>query len=310
MNGSGGSQFHPGTPGDGRCANGLMVTASRSTMRIRLVAAAGAVAAVVFCAGGPTVAHAATSQHEVSSTGTHLRAPDMSTGSIIRHGLSSSNSLDWAGYAVTGPTITSVSGSWTQPAAICPGTKAQQSAFWVGIDGFTSDSTTVEQIGTDADCTKGTHRNPGGPVYYAWFEMYPLPLVVLDPATYPVTPGNVLSASVTASGSNYVLAITNVGHWSFSTTQVAPGGTLNTSAELVTEAPLLCKDGKCKPIALADFSSVAFTGATVNGVALTAPGLTANRITMTKNRKGTVVKASPSVLDPTGRAFVISWLHV
>ncbi len=289
------------------------VTAGQPTVRIRVVAAASgaivtAVAAAVLSAGTPAVAQAATSQREVSSAGPHMRAPDLGTGSTIKHGLSSSNSLDWAGYAVTGPTITSVSGSWTQPAATCPGTKAGQSAFWVGIDGFTSDSPTVEQIGTDADCTKGTHKNPGGPVHYAWFEMYPLPLVVLDPVAYPVTPGNVLTASVTASGSNYVLAISDVGHWSYSTTQAASGGALNSSAELVTEAPLLCKNGKCKPIALTDFSSVAFTGATVNGVALTGPGLTANRITMTRNKKGTAVKASTSALDPTGHAFVVSWL--
>ena len=82
-------------------------------------------------------------------------------------------SLDWAGYAVTGAVVTTVSGSWVQPAATCPGTKATESAFWVGIDGFAATDPTVQQIGTDSDCIKGSKKKPGGPSYYAWYEMYP-----------------------------------------------------------------------------------------------------------------------------------------
>ena len=64
-------------------------------------------------------------------------------------GVSSSN---WAGYAATGAagSFTSVSASWTQPTASCA-SGSQYAAFWVGLDGYTSK--TVEQIGTEADCT-------------------------------------------------------------------------------------------------------------------------------------------------------------
>ena len=68
-------------------------------------------------------------------------------------------------------------GSWTQPAATCTGTKASQSAFWVGIDGYASSDPTVQQIGTDADCTKGTTKVPSVAVYYAWYELFPDSLV-------------------------------------------------------------------------------------------------------------------------------------
>jgi len=72
-------------------------------------------------------------------------------------------SLDWAGYAVTGTALTSAAGSWTQPAAHCTGTKASQSAFWVGVDGYASTDPTVQQIGTDADCTKAPGRSRAPP---------------------------------------------------------------------------------------------------------------------------------------------------
>jgi len=69
---------------------------------------------------------------------------------------SPTDSLDWAGYVASGRTFTSISGDWTQPSVACAGTKAAQSAFWVGLDGFTTTDQTVEQIGTDSDCTKAS----------------------------------------------------------------------------------------------------------------------------------------------------------
>ena len=58
-------------------------------------------------------------------------------------------------------------GSWIVPPVTCPSTPSQYSSFWVGIDG--DNSNTVEQTGTDSDCSTGT------PNYYAWFEFYPQP---------------------------------------------------------------------------------------------------------------------------------------
>src|ERR1044071_5102244 len=79
------------------------------------------------------------------------------------HRISNSTSTNWSGYAVTGNRFTSVSASWTQPSVTCSATA--YSSFWVGLDGDTSN--TVEQTGTDADCSGST------PQYYAWYEMYP-----------------------------------------------------------------------------------------------------------------------------------------
>src|SRR5438270_8554254 len=120
---------------------------------------------------------------------------------LLRHGpnhkITDSTSSNWSGYAVTGGRYTSVSASWTEPTATCSGTA--YSSFWVGLDGDTSN--TVEQTGTDADCSGST------PQYYAWYEMYPKFPVNLG---FTVRPGDHLSASVTTNGSgSFTLTISD-----------------------------------------------------------------------------------------------------
>jgi len=66
-------------------------------------------------------------------------------------------STNWSGYAATGANgaFSSVSASWTEPAATCTSNRrrtAQYAAFWVGLDGYSSGS--VEQTGTDSDCVE------------------------------------------------------------------------------------------------------------------------------------------------------------
>ena len=84
--------------------------------------------------------------------------------------------------------------------------------------------------------------------------------------------------------------------------------TLGAWAEWIAEAPIACSNGLCKPLPLADFGSVAFSGAAVNGVPVGTSGLAASKITMTKNKKGTIVKAATSALDSTGGGFTVNWL--
>ena len=79
-----------------------------------------------------------------------------------------------------------------------------------------------------------------------------------------------MSASVTLVGGSYQLVLTDAGHWTFSTLQVATTTPLDASAEWIVEAPTTCKGTKCKPVKLADFGSVGFTGATANGLPISA----------------------------------------
>ena len=104
-----------------------------------------------------------------------------------RHGRNATSS-NWSGYAVTAPpneSVWDVKGSWIVPTiqGTCP-SQTEYSSFWVGIDGYSSN--TVEQIGTDSDCQNGK------PVYYAWYEFYPK----FPYNLFFVQPGDTISAEV------------------------------------------------------------------------------------------------------------------
>jgi hypothetical protein len=217
-------------------------------------------------------------------------------------GLGPAKSLDWAGYSVTGTKLTSAAGRWTQPAAKCTSTVASQSAFWVGIDGYASADPTVQQVGTDADCTATKKK-----LYYAWYELYPDAIVPLSTAAHPVLPGDTLSAAVSGVGSTFTLTLTDIGRWTFSTVQVTPQPPLDSSAEWIAEAPTSCAATVCKVVNLADFTSVHFSGASADGLPVSSTSFTNHQITMT-NKTGTVVKASISSLVGGG-AFTVTWKH-
>jgi hypothetical protein len=221
-------------------------------------------------------------------------------------GASAGNSLDWAGYAVTGSTFSTVSGSWTQPTASCPVNKAEEAAFWVGIDGYSGTDPTVEQVGTDADCVKGKGKKAGGPSYYAWFEMYPSSFVELSTAQYPVSPGQVLTASVTVSGLNYTLAIADGTRWHFSTTQTVASALQNASAEWIVESPSTCTNSKCKILPLADFGQASFTDASANGLPISSTSFTDHQIAMT-TKNGKTIRASATPLGTGGDNFSVAW---
>jgi hypothetical protein len=169
-------------------------------------------------------------------------------------------SSNWSGYAATGSNgaFSSVSASWTEPTATCSssGRRAsdQYAAFWVGLDGYSSDS--VEQTGTDSDCDGRT------PDYYGWYEMYPA-----DPVYYTSTvePGDHISASVTFSGSEtYTLVLTDSTQGWTQTVTKNESSLDRSSAEVITEAP----SSESGVLPLADFGTVSYTSAEANGTAL------------------------------------------
>jgi len=213
--------------------------------------------------------------------------PSMRHGPI--HMRTNSTSTNWSGYAVTGGRYTSVSSAWTEPTVTCSGTTAY-SSFWVGLDGDTSG--TVEQTGTDADCSGST------PQYYAWYEMYPKFPVNLKGT---VKPGDHLSASVTTNGSgSFTLTITDSTQgWTNQTTARLKSAKL-ASAEVIAEAP--SSSGGVLP--LANFGSVGFSGASANGSVLTSSTKGIDAITMAS---GSTVKAQPSSIS--NGSFSVTWKH-
>jgi Peptidase A4 family len=205
------------------------------------------------------------------------------------HRITRSTSTNWSGYSATGRRFTSVSGTWKQPAASCT-SATTYSSFWVGLDGDTS--STVEQIGTDADCSGGS------PVYYAWYEMYPRLPKNLSLAIHP---GDTIHASVTTNGNGsftLTIADTTTGG-RFSTSQKLRSAK-RSSAEVIAEAP----SGSGGVLPLTNFGTVGFSAAMANGQAIGA--FNPDRISMV-TPDGTV-KASPSSLSG-GTAFSVTWKH-
>jgi Peptidase A4 family len=210
--------------------------------------------------------------------------------------ISHSFSGNWSGYALTGTgPYQSVSASWTQPAVDCAKTRTGYAAFWVGLDGDTTD--TVEQTGTEADCESGTA------VYGAWYEMYPRDSYSL---LEPVSAGDSFTASVTYLGKGLfgltkwfklTLSDTTKG-WSRSVIRLLASAQLG-SAEAIAEAP----SSIAEILPLADFGTVGFSGLTVDGsvVSSSTPGV--EPITMVS--EADVVEAEPSAISDG--SFTDTW---
>ena len=218
-----------------------------------------------------------------------------------------SDSTNWSGYAVTGTSFTHAIGSWTIPSVNCSKTPNTYSSFWVGLDGWNSD--TVEQTGTDSDC------DGSSPSYYAWYEFYPAASILVS--SVPVSPGNHMSASVTFnSGSSFTLSITNESTGKTFTKTGTVSGAERTSAEWIAEAPCCTRRGGILP--LADFGTVDlgddFTGvsgtndatdSTVSGQ-ISAFGADVNEAIMINGTTG-ANEAVPSGLSSDGTSFSVTW---
>jgi len=169
-------------------------------------------------------------------------------------------SSNWAGYVAAGASgaFTSAAANWTEPAGRCAGQGGRYAAFWVGLDGYTSP--TVEQIGTEVDCS-GFY-----PRYYAWYEVYPGAAVNFP---NPVSPGDQFSGSVTyQSPSSFNLVLKdNTKGWT-QTVGVTLASAQRSSAEAIAEAPCCTYSGGILP--LTSFGTASFTSATANGQPLAA----------------------------------------
>lgn len=215
----------------------------------------------------------------------------------LRSGRGQVDSTNWSGYAAYGTTFTNVKGSWTEPAASCESVRANGytlAAFWVGLDGY--ESNTVEQIGTEADCT-GTSAH-----YYAWYELYPERLYVLEGDG--VLPGDVLHAEVSQTTLRLIDVREGKVAWESSIPYVDKQFAFS-SAEWIAEGPVRGH--------LTDFGTVQFEEATAsssevsNGSINDAAGWSNDAITLVSHPgpRGNIL-AMPSELGATGTAFSIT----
>ncbi len=210
-----------------------------------------------------------------------------------KHAVGRSTALNWSGYAVDGTNATHVIGSWTQPAVTCSPGENSWSSPWVGIDGDISN--TVEQTGTDSDCVNGI------PFFYAWYEMYPKSLVLINALT--VHPGDSFTGEVTyLAPTSFVLTLTdNTTHTTFTTTQSSKKAD-RSSVEWIMEGP---SNGL-----LSDFGTVKFGDAAASISGLTGNlGSFPNADPITMVTRSGVPRAVPSKIGGGGRSFSVAWQH-
>ncbi len=218
-------------------------------------------------------------------------------------------STNWSGFAVTGSSgsVSDAKGSWIVPSVSCS-SSTTYSSYWVGIDGYSSN--TVEQTGTDSDCSSG-HG-----VYYAWYEFYPNPSVQISGFT--VNPGDKISAEVSYSTSTGQFTTTITDGTQHFSTSASVSGAARSSAEWIVERPALCNRVHCKLTSLSnfgtvslgtDYTQVASTNyATINGStgAIGSFGsANIHRITMVNNSGSTL--AEPNPLSSDGTSFTETW---
>src|SRR5450755_285281 len=256
----------------------------------------GSMLAAAGTASAASAAHPAATRlasHAVQPGGIMVRP-----GGAVRTGAHSgrnatAESTNWSGYAATGGTgaYRSVSASWTEPTGTCPSRRsAQYSSFWVGLDGFNSNS--VEQTGTDVDCSGRT------PHYYGWYEMFPA-----FPVNFPntVRPGDQVSASVTFSGTEtYTLVLTDSTQGWTQTTVENETGLARSSAEVITEAP----SSSSGVLPLADFGTVSYGSSSDDGSSM--GGQSPTEIIMINNSGAD--KDSTSSISGSG-AFSNTWIR-
>jgi len=253
----------------------------------------GSMFAASAASAAPVTVKPAAAAHGITPGGLMVRPAGQARPSANGGRNTEVTSSNWSGYAATGGTgaFSSVSASWTEPTGTCTSRRGDQySSFWVGLDGYSSDS--VEQTGTDVDCAGRTAE------YYGWYEMYP---------AYPVNfsntvrPGDHLSASVTFSGSEtYTLVLTDSTQGWTQRIVKNQSGLSRSSAEVIVVAP----SSSSGVLPLADFGTVSLTGSTANGTAL--GNLSPTEIIMTDSSGND--KDSVSSLSG-GQNFSATWLR-
>ena len=164
------------------------------------------------------------------------------------NGNGSATSTNWSGYSVINSTYTAVTGSWVVPSVKCSGVGSQYASFWVGLDGYNSD--TVEQTGTDSDCDFLS------PTYYVWYEFYPQPSY--NVTSVPLKPGDIVFAYVLydRSSDEFIVGVTNETTGKSYKKSGKVAGADRSSAEWITEAPCCTILGQILP--LTDFGTVKF----------------------------------------------------
>jgi Peptidase A4 family len=232
-------------------------------------------------------------------------------------------SSNWSGYAAisTDPNVpaafTDVTATWRVPKSRCTVDRVSSAAFWVGLGGYDPSSTSLEQLGTGADCDGSSTV----PTYYAWWELVPAASVRIP---LPVKAGDTISAAVLVDGQTIRFSLKDLTrHTRFSKMLTTSQDLDTASAEWIAEAPSNCSlSGRCRPVPLTNFGTVTFSNIAAIGDThpgtLAYAGWTPTAIELISNGStgrffglgdvlGDGVGAVPGDVSSDGRAFSVSW---
>jgi Peptidase A4 family len=223
---------------------------------------------------------------------------------------------NWAGYvaassATSTTSFSGVSGDWTQPAVDCAAGSPSDSAFWVGLGGYSGEQ--LEQTGTAADCSSSGQAD-----YYVWYELVPAAQVQVN---MTVQPGDRLGAHVGVSGDTVTISISDLTRHTTFSKQLPMSNPTVSSAEWIAEAPSRCISSSsrdCHILSLADFGSVTFTGASASAGGRTGSirsglgqvsALTLKAAPSFGRLYATAAQANalPGALSGNGSSFSVSW---
>jgi hypothetical protein len=205
-----------------------------------------------------------------------------------------------------------VSASWVQRPVSCVQGSRSFSSFWVGLGGYYRSSQALEQIGTEADCTRA-----GIAAYDAWYELVPNAPVTLH---LRIRPGDSVTARVTVVERKVRVQLRDL------STGVSYTRTLRfshpdvSSADWITEAPSACDDaGNCTSLQLANFGTANFTGASATAVSgqqgtISDAGWQTTTIGLRDDARAGrfgfasgATAASPSTISSDGSSFAATW---
>lgn len=219
------------------------------------------------------------------------------------------NSGIWAGYSVSASCGTCgmryVEATFNVPSAqnCTPGTSGSAAvSHWVGLDGGTSTSTTVEQVGVVAICTAS------GVSYFGFYELFPQPAVLFT----GISPGDAVDANVYFNGATmkYDLTLDDLtSGGSIHQFKPCPGGSVckDSTAEVITEVP----NGGPPAWNLANYGMVNYDNASVTRQdgqhgTLTATKSWTSTEFVNVNSATTDILSTPSALFD-GQAFSVTW---
>lgn len=231
-----------------------------------------------------------------SSSGSSTSTPNSSSEPNSSGNLTSQQydeTTNWAGYAATSGTYSSISGSWDIP-IVSGSDETAADATWIGIGGVTTND--LIQVGTQ------NVVSPDGQVStLAFYEL--LPDASESITSLNVNPGDTISASLSEVGSGewrITLDDTTTGQ-SFST--IASYNSSESSAEWIEEDP---SDGTDQQIPFDNFSSVSFSASTAtdNDSSVSIAGSGAQEVSMINGEGQPLV--SVSSLSASGEGFSVT----